>query len=264
MRLRCLAWVAIGSALSCGSSEGGAASGSDGGLDSDGSLVDGGSIPDGGGNADGNGSTTTLRDGLIHAYTFTSSTTLLDEVGTAHATSVKVSESGIASRSALRFAKAASDIIKLPNGMLGGLTELTLCIWLRADGQGAFFSWKGPSNPGGLLGNANGYMWKAGNNVVASAPAVDPSAWRLACGVSGQSLTGLEIYMDGQKLDQDPANGIVNGASDPVVIGADVSGANLVPKDYFEGAIDEVYLWNRGLTAAEIAELFALNTSRFW
>lgn len=65
------------------------------------------------------------------------------------------------------------------------------------------------------------------------------------------------IYIDGQEVNRQPALGILNSTNLPLAMGFNpVEG-----EQYFNGALDEVKIYNKALTAAEIAKLYSSGTT---
>src|SRR5262249_38048081 len=67
----------------------------------------------------------------------------------------------------------------------------------------------------------------------------------------------VRIYFDGVEVDSDTANAPTGFASQ-VSIGSYYNGSNI---SYFDGAIDEFQIYNRALSAQQIAQLFADGTA---
>lgn len=213
-----------------------------------------------------------LAAGLIHAYKFEQADVLLDHVGTADATLVTVTafdQPGNAD-GAWELAATNEDYIALAPGMLDGLTAITVCVWAqRASGSvnGGLFSWRGEPQGGALLVQSDGLEWDLNTSVTGGFGSFDAGAWHLACGqVRDSSLEGLEIYFDGVKLEDDPGQSLIanNGTNPEVVIGADASFFSTQLNNHFSGLIDEVYVWNRGLSGDEHVALYALAGASFW
>lgn len=65
------------------------------------------------------------------------------------------------------------------------------------------------------------------------------------------------IYMDGQEVNRTPSMGTLNSTARPFIMGSDaVEGGR-----YFPGALDEVKIYNKALTSAEILQLFETGTT---
>lgn len=71
---------------------------------------------------------------------------------------------------------------------------------------------------------------------------------------------GMELYLDGQPVDTDPTPRTLAGNNEPWTVGASQGGSgdgtadNL--RDYFNGQIDEVALFDTNLSATDIADLY--------
>ena len=65
------------------------------------------------------------------------------------------------------------------------------------------------------------------------------------------------IYLDGVEVNRKPAPGTLNSTARPFIMGSDaVEGGR-----YFPGALDEVKIYNKALTAAEILQLYETGTT---
>jgi hypothetical protein len=60
------------------------------------------------------------------------------------------------------------------------------------------------------------------------------------------------VYVDGALDVSQPAMGTISQNSAPVCIGVNAQGAYGYPMYFFNGLVDEVAIYNRGLTASEI------------
>ncbi len=81
---------------------------------------------------------------------------------------------------------------------------------------------------------------------------VDLNKWHFVAGVyDGRTI---RLYVNGALVDSQTATGNVNNPSDYISIGSDYSGD---ASRYFKGTIDEVAIWNRALSEAEIQALAA-------
>lgn len=209
-----------------------------------------------------------LNCGLIHAYKFAVADALSDEVGAADATLVKVSASAEPGQAdgAWRFDAAEEDHVDLVPGMLHGLPALTLCVWFRVEslGMGTLFSWRS-SLDGGVLQQSFGEInWRVISSVE-NGP-IGANTWHLVCGETDLAVNdGLRLYIDGELRGDDLPRALANDGDDPlVVIGANADLFDSSLTAHWSGLIDEVYLWNRSLSAAEHAELAGLGGAAFW
>jgi hypothetical protein len=99
-----------------------------------------------------------------------------------------------------------------------------------------------------LAGVSNG-------TVIVSPPS--PSAWHHLAGTyDGSSL--ISLYIDGQLVAQQPASGAVPVTTDPLAIG-NLPG-NTSPNDFFEGIIDDVRIYGSALSAAQVAQLYNIDS----
>ncbi len=81
---------------------------------------------------------------------------------------------------------------------------------------------------------------------------VDDNQWHHVAGVFDGSV--MSLYIDGVLDVSINRAGSIITSDDPVIIGSNYQGG---PSRFFEGSIDDVIIWNRGLTHAEILESMA-------
>jgi len=70
--------------------------------------------------------------------------------------------------------------------------------------------------------------------------------------------TQMSVYLNGVLESTQPAVGILNGTSD-VNIGRDANSGGV----YFDGTIDELRIWNRSLTASEVAQHYVSSLRKY-
>ena len=97
----------------------------------------------------------------------------------------------------------------------------------------------------------------------------DPGDAKVQAGVAAHMVftfgpQGMKLYLDGQLVDTDPYAGGLTGNLEPLVVGAD-NGTNAFgtpidqPGDlisFFDGAIDELVIYDQALSLAQIQQLF--------
>ncbi|MDB4341743.1 immunoglobulin domain-containing protein [bacterium] len=100
-----------------------------------------------------------------------------------------------------------------------------------------FLQWAG--------GGMNFLVKKGGSNITAViGDPIDADRWYHIVGVfDGEEI---RLYLDGRLKDSTPVGGNIDDAGLPLRIGSDDGSA------YFDGAMDDVRMWNRPLTATEI------------
>ena len=64
----------------------------------------------------------------------------------------------------------------------------------------------------------------------------------------------MVLYLNGIEVGQKPAKGKINIIEDPVGIGNIVDAGGGGKNEYWSGHIDEVRIWNRGLSEREVKE----------
>lgn len=69
----------------------------------------------------------------------------------------------------------------------------------------------------------------------------------------------MRFYIDGEEIGQRSLSGNINlDPSRPLTIGVEENGGGNVPENPFDGRIDEIRIYNRALSADEIAEIVSL------
>ena len=162
------------------------------------------------------------------------------------------------------FATVNRTEVRLRNvpGALLPANDVTLSVWYRATAV------NDSSGVGELISLADGFavglsadaveFWKRGDNSYVSCAYRSNSSldgnWHHLAGVSSSS-GGMLLYFDGLQRDSNAsvASAVYDATTD-LVVGADL---NASFGGYFGGNVDEVRLYNRVLSAAEIAALAA-------
>jgi Concanavalin A-like lectin/glucanases superfamily/Viral BACON domain len=152
--------------------------------------------------------------------------------------------------------------VTVPNSVtLNPANAITICAWVNAD------NWyntprileKGQTdNQYGLLINSSGSLefWLAGvtNGTLSTSPPSE-QVWHHVAGIYDGSW--MTIYLDGQVVAQRSASGSLAMAADALTIG-NRPGGNSVYK--FSGLLSDVRVYGRALTAAEIAQIYNVDT----
>lgn len=69
----------------------------------------------------------------------------------------------------------------------------------------------------------------------------------------------MRLYVDGAEIGQRALTGTINlDPSRPLTVGVEENGGGHVPENPFDGRIDEIRIYNRALSAGEIAEIVSL------
>ncbi|MBA4174020.1 MAG: hypothetical protein C0511_15520 [Hyphomicrobium sp.] len=154
--------------------------------------------------------------------------------------------------------------------MLDNLTTLTACAWVRRPGTrgGVYSSLLDKSTTG--LNGWNLYMRDDGaetgfyNRVgyysyFTNGSLVPLNTWFHFCATTDSSVTpeNVKLYIDGNLIasaDGDAGTGVQNDAANSLLIG-DATVAPNPSIETFQGWLDEVRLYNRILTQAEIAQI---------
>ncbi len=118
-------------------------------------------------------------------------------------------------------------------------------------------------NDGGAIGEVNFYTGDGGGvnfnetgAYTGSLPTLSPGVWYHIVGVFDDAANTITLYLNGQVYDSDTANFAHNTAATTFRIGQ--AGTWIGEADYFSGSIDDVRIYNRALTAAEVKQLYLL------
>jgi|GEM_PF-1633012 hypothetical protein len=177
---------------------------------------------------------------------------------------------------AYRF-NGLSDNIEIPNSMPLGSLPRTVNFWIKTNQQytlvpaGGFTDdqmvcfaygqdYMGQAFRTGINHKCSGMTPDIGNNVLTRSATTSDDNWHMLTYVVGNSgyLGNLSTYFDGVQINNDCypiywSSIYVSTASSPTaVIGKDFSGAYR----YFKGLMDDLGLWNRTLSQAEITALY--------
>jgi Concanavalin A-like lectin/glucanases superfamily len=163
---------------------------------------------------------------------------------------------------ALGLSAADKAYVGLPKGLVSKLSEVTLATWVKLKSASAFqriFELGLDANTFMYLVNASGngvvrfrIATATKNQVVEGAAAVPVSKWAHVAVTLGDS--GVSVYLDGALVAQQaPATLRPSDLGDT---GNNYIGRSPFAQDpYLDGQVDEVRIYNRVLSAAEIAEL---------
>ena len=174
-----------------------------------------------------------------------------------------------------------NSLIQVANNLAVNVTgNLTVAAWIKAS------SWQADSWRGTIIGKdewsgagslSKGYVLRAGNNGALSftVSTLGSVSWREALTPSLMSAntwyyvtgtfngTTTLAYINGVRQGSNSASHSLMGASNyPLEIGKDPYGSETNYRR-FNGSIDEVRIWNRSLSAAEVYEQYASNLQRY-
>lgn len=99
------------------------------------------------------------------------------------------------------------------------------------------------------------YFWYKGRNIIQGG-SLSINTWHHICGVVELGLD-ISIYLDGSPVVSSGASGGAStytlGAGNKIIIGNE---HEILNGQFFNGLIDDVSLWNRALSASEVASLY--------
>lgn len=161
------------------------------------------------------------------------------------------------------YFNGSNSYINVPNDTTLQLTEqISMCTWIKAEGSNPYSgiinkinpnppSWGyGMSiyNPDQLCGKIYWDHSQAMGAVLYSNEAITDNKWHFVA----FTYDGLvaKLYLDEKCIASQPYKDKIQTNSEPLLIGGDKS---VYPADrYFKGTIDEVRIYNRGLTSTEV------------
>ncbi len=140
----------------------------------------------------------------------------------------------------------------------------TISAWRKNDSsattiQGLFTINRGTAIPGDL--GFETWAWSTVSTRASSTVAMNDNKWHNAVAVYTSSDDTVRFYVDGVLNDTKTQAGAAIDTSSPFAL---TIGSNTVSTQFFPGSIDDVRLYNRALSASEVAALYrstAANTS---
>jgi hypothetical protein len=215
-----------------------------------------------------------LNTGLISYWSMrTSGTTVYDEWGNNDGTAVNTptfsAGNGVRDDGA-GLAAASSEWIDAGTGFNFQTTNsFTFSAWIKTAGPGGIVRKWDQNSKGGYIfeirAGGNNKITFAMFNATASAgyrrmgsTTVTDNSWRhVAMAYDGsKSVTGIRLWVNGTEESYTAVNNTDPGAltSSTIYLGNSASTATPV---YFDGAIDEVAIWNRALTSNEVYQVYS-------
>ena len=169
-----------------------------------------------------------------------------------------------------------NDFIRISNSQSLNSKDISISGWFKtnnlptneAEGAKAIVGkwWQSPSTCNGnynaflviltkpvvgpVLGGATSFY--AGNNFFSN-QLIEPSKWIHFVFIH-DSKTGGKIYLNGQLSNSNQLKGDICNSTNPLNIGADSKAGKIYR--FFNGAIDDVAIWNRTLTPEEILKIY--------
>lgn len=161
-----------------------------------------------------------------------------------------------------------NDFVEVPHNAAFLLANGTLQFWFAAEDvntlQGLVCKDSYGYDAGGHLwvGVSGGQVWARLQSLVASywvnSAALNVDTWYQVVFTWGTA--GIDLYINGALVDSDTYMGGTTGNTQPLAFGVDLSsaadGSTSGWNNPFRGKLDEVALWGRTLSAAEISELY--------
>lgn len=164
-------------------------------------------------------------------------------------------------RSAYRFTGDGSTYILIPNSPSLDITRnVTMTAWVLTGGGGTYspriiskYNYELGMDDTSPYPRVFGDL-KPGAAVYSPNVPLNTNRWMfLACTYDGQTVS---VFTNGVQASQLARTGSMTVSSRPLVIGANLDDGS----DYFNGAIDDVRIYNRALSTNEVAQLFAIES----
>lgn len=141
------------------------------------------------------------------------------------------------------------------------LPEVTITTWVRSDdGEGVVISNDRQDSAGfdrtlGIDFRGGGIGWSAfaGTGQVVGFIPVAVGEWTFLAVVYDQTNGTVKVYVNDQSFE---GTGTLSNGFDTTTIGTNPGFKVSFPQNYFEGAIDEVRIYNRALTENEVMDVY--------
>ena len=161
--------------------------------------------------------------------------------------------------SAYSFNGSSSYISIASNPLLQLTTNLTISIWMNRTSVGGMLLCKGNAEDSYSIGltasGTMGFNRQNNFNMVLSSTATPSNAWvQVVCTLYG---TNAAIYFNGQCITN--GTGVTLGTgTGALTIGEINSGF----PSYYGGSLDDIRIYNRALSASEVAQLYSIETGQ--
>ncbi|MCH8216389.1 MAG: LamG domain-containing protein, partial [Planctomycetes bacterium] len=165
---------------------------------------------------------------------------------------------------ALNFDATDDQVVVPGNATLDIVDEITMMAWIRP-GPNLMADWRTimGKSPTSVLGQTTfSYDIRTDNTGVLRfslniggwqsirGPILVEDTWYHVTGTRvGQEMT---LYLDGEPIGTTSASGSIVVTPDPLVVGNIVTAAGNTLNEFWTGVIDEVRIWNRGISAEEV------------
>jgi len=167
---------------------------------------------------------------------------------------------------AWQFEETHSDAVIMPNDVWRGKSAFSTVAWINLDvsATGFDFIWGGPNGNNAIyLNPANKYEFRLttennANSDIVSDDLVRKDNWvMVSMTYDGANFTA---YVNDTQIGSNLISGLTAGASGNMAFGAIWLGN----QHYLTGLLDEIYIWNRGLSSDEIKELWNNGAGTFY
>jgi len=144
-----------------------------------------------------------------------------------------------------------------PNKLMWPPEGITVELWCRPDVAGQSDRWMvnsvGAANSGYRLGFDSGKLcWQVPktpwSHMVKAPEPLEIGKWHHVAATCDDET--MRLYLDGKEVASGQRGGPLNPSNSSLVLG---SYAPSHPRAFFQGALDEVRIWDRALTASEVA-----------
>jgi hypothetical protein len=214
--------------------------------------------PEGAGKA---GGASFLRDGLVLWYGFDADdgNRVSDKSGRGNdgrATGAKWTRQGQVG-GAMEFDGRLAHVTCVSASRLRIAKEVTLAAWVKPEGEGHIMGTSKAQELACRIYTGAGRiwtdMWNENDRRGVSWSGTPQNGWFHVVGTYDGSE--VRLYLNGTLVHANPQTGRIRSSSSPLFIGARTSDRGSL-EELFRGLVDEVMVWNRALSEAEVSELF--------
>ncbi len=155
-----------------------------------------------------------------------------------------------------------NNYLSIQNNNEFNLSNITLSAWIKTNSTSeqyilnkysdSFYFATGFNGDGGGPGSLCLYLSSVSGSWLCSSPVtnvVNDSKWHFVAATYNQSI--MAIYIDGVMVNSRAASAVLSSGTSNLLVGS--RSANM---GFFNGTIDEVGIWNRSLSSAELNEIY--------
>jgi hypothetical protein len=204
-----------------------------------------------------------INDSIIHAYDFNqTSGQLIDQEGNIDSSSVQVTDrtaDGIW-KYGWDFERSNNDTVEMSSAPIHNLDALTISCWAKRESSSlSMHIWQGKGTESSQMSFTTDdkvVLYLDGKDIE-STDSFEVDNW--VHGVITYNGSVIIAYVDGENIGTEPDTGTLD-ASAGFSFGSTWDGS----EHYFDGIIDECYVWDRDLSAQEVSQLYNYGKGSFY